>query len=87
MLLMTWISFMASFSHTFSNLFFCFIYCNNNGDSLTELTSNLTTTVTFLPVVASVGLNLGIDPMLLILPLLCQQAVHLCYQLLLHQIL
>ena len=36
---------------------------------LTELTSNLTTTVTFLPVVASVGVNLGIDPMLLILPL------------------
>ena len=36
---------------------------------LTELTSNFTTTVTFLPVVASVGLNLGIDPMLLILPL------------------
>lgn len=36
---------------------------------LTELTSNLTTTVTFLPVVASVGLNLGIDPLLLILPL------------------
>ena len=36
---------------------------------LTELTSNLTTTVTFLPVVASVGINLGIDPMLLVLPL------------------
>ncbi len=36
---------------------------------LTELTSNLTTTITFLPVVASVGLNLGIDPLLLILPL------------------
>ena len=36
---------------------------------LTELTSNLTTTITFLPVVASVGLNMGIDPLLLILPL------------------
>ena len=36
---------------------------------LTELTSNLTTTITFLPVVASVGLNLGINPLLLILPL------------------
>ena len=36
---------------------------------LTELTSNLTTTSTFLPVVASVGLNMGIDPLLLILPL------------------
>jgi len=29
---------------------------------LTELTSNLTTTITFLPVVASVGLNLGLIP-------------------------
>ena len=36
---------------------------------LTELTSNLTTTITFLPVVASVGLNMGIDPLLLISPL------------------
>ena len=36
---------------------------------LTELTSNLTTTITFLPVVASVGLNMGINPLLLILPL------------------
>ena len=36
---------------------------------LTELTSNLTTTITFLPVVASVGLNMGIDPLLFILPL------------------
>ena len=36
---------------------------------LTELTSNLTTTITFLPVVASVGLNMGMDPLLLILPL------------------
>ena len=36
---------------------------------LTELTSNLTTTITFLPVVASVGLNMGIEPLLLILPL------------------
>ena len=36
---------------------------------LTELTSNLTTTITFLPVVASGGLNMGIDPLLLILPL------------------
>ena len=36
---------------------------------LTELTSNLTTTITFLPVVASVGLNMGIGPLLLILPL------------------
>ena len=36
---------------------------------LTELTSNLRTTITFLPVVASVGLNMGIDPLLLILPL------------------
>ena len=36
---------------------------------LTELTSNLTTTITFLPAVASVGLNMGIDPLLLILPL------------------
>ena len=36
---------------------------------LTELTSNLTTTITFLPVVASVGLNMSIDPLLLILPL------------------
>ena len=36
---------------------------------LTELTSNLTTTITFLPVVASVGVNMGINPLLLILPL------------------
>ena len=36
---------------------------------LTELTSNLTTTITFLPVVASVGLNMGINPLLLVLPL------------------
>ena len=36
---------------------------------LTELTSNLTTTITFMPVIASVGLNLDINPLLVTLPL------------------
>ena len=36
---------------------------------LTELTSNLTTTITFMPVIASVGFNLDINPLLLTLPL------------------
>ncbi len=36
---------------------------------LTELTSNLTTTITFMPVIASIGLNLDINPLLVTLPL------------------
>ena len=36
---------------------------------LTELTSNLTTTITFMPVIASVGLNLDVNPLLVTLPL------------------
>ena len=36
---------------------------------LTELTSNLTTAITFMPVIASVGFNLDINPLLLTLPL------------------
>jgi sodium-dependent dicarboxylate transporter 2/3/5 len=35
---------------------------------LTELTSNLATTATFLPVVAAVAVELGLDPMLLAVP-------------------
>ncbi len=35
---------------------------------LTELTSNLATTATFLPVVASIALQLGFDPMILAVP-------------------
>ena len=35
---------------------------------LTELTSNTATTATFLPVVASVAVGMGYDPMLLVLP-------------------
>jgi sodium-dependent dicarboxylate transporter 2/3/5 len=36
---------------------------------LTELTSNLATTATFLPVVASVALELGVSPLLLCIPI------------------
>jgi sodium-dependent dicarboxylate transporter 2/3/5 len=36
---------------------------------LTELTSNLATTATFLPVVAAVALELGISPLLLCIPI------------------
>ena len=35
---------------------------------LTALTSNLATTATFLPVVAAVAIELGVDPMLLAVP-------------------
>ena len=35
---------------------------------LTELTSNIATTATFLPVVASVAVGMGEDPLLLVLP-------------------
>ena len=35
---------------------------------LTELTSNFATTATFLPVVAAVAIELGVDPMLLAVP-------------------
>jgi solute carrier family 13 (sodium-dependent dicarboxylate transporter), member 2/3/5 len=35
---------------------------------LTELTSNTATTATFLPVVASVAIGMGQDPLLLVLP-------------------
>ncbi len=36
---------------------------------LTELTSNLATTMTFIPIVYSIGINLGIDPLILTIPL------------------
>ena len=36
---------------------------------LTELTSNLTTTITFIPIIAGIGINIGVNPMLLIVPL------------------
>ena len=36
---------------------------------LTELTSNLATTMTFIPIVYSIGLNIGIDPLILTIPL------------------
>ena len=36
---------------------------------LTELTSNLATTMTFIPIVYSIGINVGIDPLLLTIPL------------------
>lgn len=35
---------------------------------LTELTSNLATTATFLPIVAALGLEIGVDPLILIVP-------------------
>jgi sodium-dependent dicarboxylate transporter 2/3/5 len=36
---------------------------------LTELTSNLSTTMTFIPIVYSIGINVGIDPLILVIPL------------------
>ncbi len=36
---------------------------------LTELTSNLATTMTFIPIVYSIGVNIGIDPLILTIPL------------------
>ena len=36
---------------------------------LTELTSNLATTMTFIPIVYSIGVNVGIDPLILTIPL------------------
>lgn len=36
---------------------------------LTELTSNLATTMTFIPIVYSIGINVGIDPLILTIPL------------------
>ena len=36
---------------------------------LTELTSNLATTMTFIPIVYSIGINLQIDPLILTIPL------------------
>ena len=37
--------------------------------ALTELPSNLTTTITFIPIIAGIGINIGVNPMLLIVPL------------------